>query len=584
MVRCSECPKNAYYGNPGDPPTHCRDHQKDGMRNVGLPACEEDGCFSSSRSFGFPGQKGVRCKKHALPGMVNVCNLLCEHKGCVSKSRTFDVPGGKGRFCKEHALSTMVNVRNRLCDHPGCTSTSRNFGVPGGKGRFCLVHKQEGMIDVLTQRCIHPGCETRANFSMKGQPPRYCGTHKLPGMCNRQACEHEGCTVLATYNYLDKGSGRFCASHKLDGMICIRAKVCNSNGCKKTASFGTTVARFCKDHAEEGMRNLCCKYCENPDCDISACYGVPGQRPRFCQRHAEEGMVSVIGRRCDHPGCKCRSRSYDVPGGKGRFCTTHKEPGMVDVKNPKCVDCGVLASYGIPGGKPSRCARHRLPGMLTRPRARCVVCRKPAIYGKSFIPRHCESHKEEDDDNLMERHCVSCGLTMVLDTNNRCEFCDPTRFETNRLAKQTALMEYLDRKGLRGNSTDVVIDKGACGRERPDRIFDFDDKIVILECDEHQHRDRQCLCEQTRMINITQSYGGIPVYFIRWNPDNYIAPGLPDPIQKRHKLVADFIRDIRDNSIQLPTALASVFYMYYDGWTGMGSGEWTQLLAFESSV
>jgi len=88
----------------------------------------------------------------------------------------------------------------------------------------------------------------------------------------------------------------------------------------------------------------------------------------------------------------------------------------------------------------------------------------------------------------------------------------------SRLAKQNDLMNYLDARDLKGVSTDIVIDKGECGKERPDRVYDFGDKIVILECDEYQHRDRQCLCEQTRMVNIGQSFGGIPVYFIRWNP------------------------------------------------------------------
>ena len=214
--------------------------------------------------------------------------------------------------------------------------------------------------------------------------------------------------------------------------------------------------------------------------------------------------------------------------------------------------------------------------MITRPRARCTVCRKPAIYGKSFVPSHCEAHRESDDENLMERQCISCNLIMVLDKNNRCEYCDPVRFETNRLAKQNALMEYLNHRGLRGNSTDVIIERGECGRERPDRVFEFDDKIVILECDEHQHRDRQCLCEQTRMVNISQSYGGMPVYFIRWNPDNYVSPGERklDPVVKRHTVVANFLRDIRDNRIRLPSALLSVFYMYYDGWVGFDLARW----------
>jgi hypothetical protein len=183
----------------------------------------------------------------------------------------------------------------------------------------------------------------------------------------------------------------------------------------------------------------------------------------------------------------------------------------------------------------------------------------------------------------MERECVNCHLTMILDKNDKCEYCDRTRFETNRLAKQNALMDHLNRKGLKGNSTDVMIERGECGRERPDRVFDFDDKIVILECDEHQHQERQCSCEQARMVNISQSYGGMPVYFIRWNPDNYTSfdGKLPEPVSKRHKLVADYLRDIRDNVVELPKGLLSVIYLYYDGWSGLAESEWTVITPFE---
>jgi hypothetical protein len=171
---------------------------------------------------------------------------------------------------------------------------------------------------------------------------------------------------------------------------------------------------------------------------------------------------------------------------------------------------------------------------------------------------------------------------MVLDANNKCEFCDPERFKTNRLAKQNDLMEYLNGKGLRGNSTDIVIDKGVCGLERPDRVFDFEDKIVILECDEHQHRERACSCEQTRMVNISQSYGGTPVYFIRWNPDNYASVDgrEPESVARRHQRVAKFLCDIRDNRIELPVALLSVFYMYYDGWNGSHNESWHCITEF----
>ena len=581
MPQCESCTKKAYYGAKDQPPRFCRGHKEPGMQNVKAPLCVHEGCGSTSRAFGIPGGKGTHCKKHAVSGMVNVVNPRCHHGDCESTSLAFDVPGGKGRFCKEHATSAMVNVRNRLCEWNGCTSTSRNFDIPGGKGRFCKAHKTVEMVDVLMPKCIHPGCTLRANFSMRGTPARYCATHKSPGMCNRTSCEYETCTKTPGCNYPGETSGRFCSAHKLDGMVNVRVNGCRHPGCKKTASFGRTTPQYCKSHAEDGMRNLISKVCEHPGCDIFAAYNEPGARPKFCKTHSSETMVYVVGKGCQFPGCSCRSRYYDVPGGKGRFCTKHKEPGMVDVQNPKCnaSDCLSLATYGIPGGKPSRCAKHRLPGMLSRPRARCNVCRKPAYYGKSFVPNHCELHRHEDDENLMERECVSCHLVMVLDANNRCEYCDPTRFETNRLAKQNALMDYLNSKGLRGNSTDIVIERGVCGRERPDRVFEDDDKIVVLECDEHQHRERQCECEQTRMVNISQSYGGMPVYFIRWNPDAYVPVDgkAPEPVSKRYSTLAKVLRDVLDNRTPPPLALLAVTYMYYDGWSGI---EWNVITPF----
>jgi hypothetical protein len=108
-------------------------------------------------------------------------------------------------------------------------------------------------------------------------------------------------------------------------------------------------------------------------------------------------------------------------------------------------------------------------------------------------------------------------------------------------------------------------------------VYDFGDKIVILECDEHQHQERACACEQTRMVNIGQSFGGIPVYFIRWNPDDYSPENSrkkPEDIKKRYKLVGDLLDDIKNNKVALPAALVSALYMYYDGWASLSEEEW----------
>ena len=92
------------------------------------------------------------------------------------------------------------------------------------------------------------------------------------------------------------------------------------------------------------------------------------------------------------------------------------------------------------------------------------------------------------------------------------------------------------------------------------------------------------LCEQTRMVNIGQSFGGLPVYFIRWNPDDYSSDKKePELLAKRHKLVGDLLKDIKNGRHALPSALVSALYMYYDGWKSLKEEEWKVLTPMEYS-
>ncbi len=174
---------------------------------------------------------------------------------------------------------------------------------------------------------------------------------------------------------------------------------------------------------------------------------------------------------------------------------------------------------------------------------------------------------------------------MILDQSDHCEYCHPDVFKRVALAKQNALFAYLDnRKDLPPPfSSDRMVEGGACGKERPDRIYDGGDKIIVVECDEHQHRERACECEQTRMVNIGQLFGGVPVYFLRWNPDDYTAESraMPEALPKRYKLLGDLIRDMLNNTmVSLPKALVSALYLYYDGWNGLHNETWKVLTPF----
>ena len=514
--------------------------------------CEQEGCIVCP-VFNFKGGKGRFCKSHKIAGMIDVKSRYCEYDGCESIQPVYNFQGERGRFCKMHKAYGMVNVKSKRCEYDGCDKTQPVFDIQGGKGKFCKAHKLPGMIDVKNQRCQHDNCgKLNPTFDIKGGKGRFCKIHKLPDMVDvrNKRCEYDGCESLNPVFDIIGKIGRFCIKHKSAEMIDVRSKKCKYEGCRTQPSFN-----------------------------------IKGGKGIFCKLHKTSEMVEVKTKRCQYDGCLSINPVFDVKGGKGRFCVTHKTLEMIDIKSKQCTHevCTTRPSYGKPGHPPSHCAQHKQPGMIRKSNAKCATCKNPALWGTNWIPTHCDLHKTEDETNLVEQPCSSCGLSYLLDKENTCEHCNPASFASARLAKQNALMHYLDARGLNGDSTDRVIDNGECGKERPDRIYDLGDKILILECDEDQHKGRQCVCEQTRMVNIGQSFGGTPVYFLRWNPDNYSPQDekkQPEVIAKRHTLAGDLIASIIAGKTQVPTnTLVSALYLYYDGWSTLADETWASLTA-----
>lgn len=74
-----------------------------------------------------------------------------------------------------------------------------------------------------------------------------------------------------------------------------------------------------------------------------------------------------------------------------------------------------------------------------------------------------------------------------------------------------------------------------------------------------------CLCEQVRMTNITQTFGGVPVLWIRYNPDKFKNPDktystISD--NKREKHLLEWVKYARDN---VPTEFQQVIHLFFDG-------------------
>ena len=293
----------------------------------------------------------------------------------------------------------------------------------------------------------------------------------------------------------------------------------------------------------------------------------------------KKDMINVVDKLCEEKDCITRA-SFGIELKKPTHCLLHKEPLMYNVVSKSCEKCKIHQPvYGKPGFILTHCVGCREPGMIRRSKTKCKNknCRQPAIYGTKGIANHCEIHKKSDELNYVEKPCVKCGLSMILDKDDICEFCNPDMFKSARLEKQNNLLNYLDKNIKSDNilliSTDKVIDKGDCGDERPDRVYELYDKIIIIECDEHQHKDRPCLCEQTRMINISQKFmseTSRPVYFIRFNPDDYKTGNGEDmvDIKDRYRYITSLVKDLvmNENNNVNDNAFLSVCYLYFDGW------------------
>jgi len=153
----------------------------------------------------------------------------------------------------------------------------------------------------------------------------------------KKKCEHGGCTKKPSFNSEGLRKAKFCAKHKLKGMLNVRSIRCEHNGCSNWPIFkfeGEEKYRFCVQHKEEGMvrvRNTKC--CEHPGCDKTSAFNFEGERKgRFCAKHKLNGMLNVTSIKCEHDGCSVQASFNSEGQRKVKFCVQHKLEGMVSTR------------------------------------------------------------------------------------------------------------------------------------------------------------------------------------------------------------------------------------------------------------
>ena len=319
-------------------------------------------------------------------------------------------------------------------------------------------------------------------------------------------CLNKECTKEATYNYKNyKELGIrkciYCKTHKLNNMINIKDKKCIK--CEvKIPYFNYEYeikALFCGDCKENDMvdvKSKKCIKCKNKQ----PSYNYKNKTKfLYCKDCKENDMVDIRSKKCIK--CKAKQSNFNYENEtKGLYCGDCKSDDMIDVIHPKCIfdNCKKISSCNYKDKKITLyCSIHKLKNMIDIVSTKC---------------------KTENCDT-----CIS-----NIQYKGYCLICFIHENPGHKLIRDYGTQEHKVSEFIKKTFTDLDITynktiEGGCSLNRPDIFIDCLTHSVIIEVDEHQHKNKSYTpeCEIQRINNLFTDLADRPIVFIRFNPDSY---------------------------------------------------------------
>lgn len=110
-----------------------------------------------------------------------------------------------------------------------------------------------------------------------------------------------------------------------------------------------------------------------------------------------------------------------------------------------------------------------------------------------------------------DNYCLRCYVNLFPEKSN----------SKNYKTKEFHVYEYL--KSKLPNVT-LINDKkiqDGCSNRRPDILLDMGFQVIIIEIDENKHNNHENLCDNKRIMQLSQDINHRPLVLIRFNPDCY---------------------------------------------------------------
>lgn len=180
------------------------------------------------------------------------------------------------------------------------------------------------------------------------------------------------------------------------------------------------------------------------------------------------------------------------------------------------------------------CKIHKLDNMIYFGSKRCLhdTCLKYPSFNYEFMyyPIYCYDHRLLNMVNVVNKRCKTylCDLIVGNKYNGYCIYCFSNMFPEkciNYKTKEYHVVEFVKNVFPLSWINDKKIYDG-CSLRRPDLFLDLGYQIIIVEVDENQHINYDNICENKRIMLLSQDLNHRPIVFIRFNPDDYIKDGI----------------------------------------------------------
>jgi hypothetical protein len=279
------------------------------------------------------------------------------------------------------------------------------------------------------------------------------------------------------------------------------------------------------------------------------------------------------------------------------YCRLHKLDNMIDVKNTMCITCNNVQPYFNYKNekKALYCGKCASPGMVNIKDKMCITCNNTIPYFNYKNKKkalYCRSCKTDEMIDIKHKKCKT-DLCDIYISNKQykgyCLRCFIYNFPESNIirdygTRESKVSEFIKETYPDLNITYNKIINGGCSSHRPDIFIDCLTHSVIIEVDEHQHKNNKSYnpeCELRRLNNIFTDLADRPIVFIRFNPDSYINnknklvkscfeytedKGLPKALKTLHIRLKKLKEVIDKNLAKVPKENILTIQLYYDGY------------------